>query len=44
MIEGKGIEPDYVLTETGDAEIQWAIDFLHKAQQYRYPRLRYGKL
>jgi len=31
MIEGKGIEPDYVLTETGDAETQWAIDFLHGA-------------
>jgi carboxyl-terminal processing protease len=30
LIEGKGIEPDYVLTETGDAEIQWAIDFLDK--------------
>jgi carboxyl-terminal processing protease len=30
LIEGKGIEPDYTLTITGDAEIQWAIDFLHK--------------
>jgi carboxyl-terminal processing protease len=30
LIEGKGIEPDYVLTETGDAEIQWAVDFLDK--------------
>jgi carboxyl-terminal processing protease len=33
MIEGKGIEPDYTLTETGDAEIQWAIDFLHGTPQ-----------
>jgi len=32
-IEGKGITPDYVLTQTGDQEIQWAIDFLNKAQQ-----------
>jgi carboxyl-terminal processing protease len=30
LIEGKGIEPDYVLKETGDAEIQWAVDFLKK--------------
>jgi carboxyl-terminal processing protease len=30
LIEGKGIEPDYVLTVTGDEEIQWAIDFLHQ--------------
>ena len=30
MIEGKGIEPDYVLSVTGDDEIQWAIDFLQK--------------
>ena len=29
-IEGKGITPDYVLTQTGDDEIQWAIDFLNK--------------
>ncbi len=29
LIEGKGIEPDYVLTVTGDDEIQWAIDYLH---------------
>jgi carboxyl-terminal processing protease len=29
LIEGKGIEPDYVLTVTGDEEIQWAVDFLH---------------
>lgn len=30
LIEGQGIEPDYVLSITGDAEIQWAIDFLQK--------------
>jgi carboxyl-terminal processing protease len=30
-IEGKGITPDYSLTQTGDDEIQWAIDFLRKA-------------
>jgi carboxyl-terminal processing protease len=30
LIEGKGIEPDYALTVTGDDEIQWALDFLHK--------------
>jgi carboxyl-terminal processing protease len=29
-IEGKGITPDYTLTQTGDDEIQWAIDFLHE--------------
>jgi carboxyl-terminal processing protease len=29
-IEGKGITPDYVLTQTGDDEIQWAVDFLSK--------------
>lgn len=29
LIEGKGIEPDYTLTVTGDEEVQWAIDFLH---------------
>jgi carboxyl-terminal processing protease len=29
LIEGKGIEPDHVLTVTGDDEIQWAVDFLH---------------
>jgi carboxyl-terminal processing protease len=28
-IEGKGITPDQVLTQTGDDEIQWAVDFLH---------------
>jgi carboxyl-terminal processing protease len=32
-IEGKGINPDYVLTQTGDQEIQWAIDFLNKSKQ-----------
>ena len=29
LIEGKGIEPDNVLTTTGDDEIQWAIDYLN---------------
>jgi carboxyl-terminal processing protease len=29
LIEGEGIEPDFVLTETGDAQVQWAVDFLH---------------
>jgi carboxyl-terminal processing protease len=29
-IEGKGITPDYILTETGDNAIQWAVDFLKK--------------
>jgi carboxyl-terminal processing protease len=29
LIEGEGIEPDYVLTVTGDDEVQWAVDFLH---------------
>jgi carboxyl-terminal processing protease len=33
LIEGKGIEPDYTLTVTGDDEIQWAIDFLHQQKQ-----------
>jgi carboxyl-terminal processing protease len=28
-IEGKGITPDQVLTQTGDDAIQWAVDFLH---------------
>ena len=32
-IEGKGITPDYVLTQTGDQEVQWAIAFLNKAGQ-----------
>ncbi len=29
LIEGEGIEPDYVLTITGDEEIQWAVEYLH---------------
>jgi len=33
LIEGKGIEPDYTLTVTGDDEIKWAIDFLHGQKQ-----------
>jgi carboxyl-terminal processing protease len=28
LIEGKGIEPDNILTTTVDDEIQWAIDYL----------------
>jgi carboxyl-terminal processing protease len=32
-IEGKGITPDYTLTQTGDQEIQWAIDFLNEAER-----------
>jgi carboxyl-terminal processing protease len=32
-IEGQGITPDVVLTQTGEDEIQWAIDYLHNAQQ-----------
>ncbi len=28
LIEGQGIEPDYVLDISGDAEVQWAIDYL----------------
>lgn len=32
LIEGKGIEPDYVLTVTGDDEIQWAINYLNGQQ------------
>jgi carboxyl-terminal processing protease len=32
LIEGKGIDPDYVLTQTGNDEIQWAIDFLHQSK------------
>lgn len=28
LIEGQGIEPDHVLTFTGEEEIQWAVDFL----------------
>ncbi len=27
-IEGKGITPDYILTQTGDDEITWAVNFL----------------
>ncbi|MGD0353677.1 MAG: S41 family peptidase [Dehalococcoidia bacterium] len=33
LIEGKGIEPDYTLTVTGNDEIQWAIDFLNQQKQ-----------
>jgi carboxyl-terminal processing protease len=33
LIEGKGIEPNYTLTVTGDDEIQWAVDFLHKQKE-----------
>lgn len=29
-IEGKGITPDYTLTQTRDDETQWAVDFLTK--------------
>jgi len=32
-IEGKGITPDYVLTQTGDQEIQWATGFLNEAER-----------
>jgi carboxyl-terminal processing protease len=32
-IEGKGITPDYTLTQTGDDEVQWAIDFLHNSNK-----------
>jgi carboxyl-terminal processing protease len=28
-IEGQGITPDVVLTQTGDDEVLWAIDYLH---------------
>jgi carboxyl-terminal processing protease len=31
-IEGNGITPDYTLTQTGEDEILWAIDFLKKAK------------
>jgi carboxyl-terminal processing protease len=31
-IEGNGIKPDYILTQTDEDEIQWAIDFLHQAK------------
>jgi carboxyl-terminal processing protease len=29
LIEGKGIQPDVLLTITGEEETQWAIDYLH---------------
>jgi carboxyl-terminal processing protease len=29
LIEGNGIQPDVKLDITGDAELQWAIDYLH---------------
>jgi carboxyl-terminal processing protease len=32
-IEGKGITPDYVLTQPNAQWVQWAIDFLNNAQQ-----------
>jgi carboxyl-terminal processing protease len=32
LIEGNGITPDFILTQTGEDEIQWAIDFLKKAR------------
>ena len=28
-IEGKGITPDQIITQTGDDAIQWAVDYLH---------------
>ena len=28
-IEGKGITPDQILTQTGDDEVQWAVNYLH---------------
>jgi len=31
-IEGKGITPDITLTETGDAGIKWAVDYLHQVK------------
>jgi carboxyl-terminal processing protease len=31
-IEGKGITPDYILTQTGDDAVQWAVDYLHNNQ------------
>jgi carboxyl-terminal processing protease len=33
LIEGNGIQPDVKLDVTGDAAIQWAIDFLHSLKQ-----------
>ena len=32
LIEGNGIEPDVKLDVTGDAAVQWAIDYLHGLQ------------
>ncbi len=31
-VEGKGITPDFILTQTGDDAIQWAVDYLHGNQ------------
>jgi carboxyl-terminal processing protease len=31
-IEGNGITPDYILTQTGEDEILWAIDFLKQVK------------
>ena len=31
-IEGKGITPDQILTQTGDDSVKWAVDFLHQAK------------
>jgi carboxyl-terminal processing protease len=28
-IEGKGITPDQIITQTGDDAVQWAVNFLH---------------
>jgi carboxyl-terminal processing protease len=33
LIEGQGIVPDITLTQTGDDEIQWAIDYLAAGEQ-----------
>jgi carboxyl-terminal processing protease len=33
LIEGQGIVPDITLTQTGDDEIQWAIDYLTSGEQ-----------
>jgi len=33
LIEGNGIEPDVKLDITGDAAVQWAIDYLHGLKQ-----------
>jgi carboxyl-terminal processing protease len=32
-IEGKGITPDFTITQTGEAAVLWAVDFLHSNQQ-----------